>query len=600
MEEIGDNQGITVTYNIIGAIYQEQGNFTEALKFHTLALKLGEENGDKLLQANSFANIGNVYGRQGYYPKALEYHMAGLKILEEIGNKLDIAKSYGNIGNIKALQGYYPEALEYFLIALRTFEEAGDKKSISKSYNNIGNIYQAMGDYTDALNNYYSALKISEEMGNKPGMAISHSLIGTVYLDLENYPEALANFKECKAICEETGDKNLMTSAFLNMGMIYEDQDDLPGALNSYLTALKISEEIGNPSIIATAYTWIGAAYRKTGDYNKARKYLEQGLLLLLGLGLKYEIQEAYSYLTALDSAEGNFSQALEHHKMYTLYKDSLLNEETYNQTSRLKIQYETEKKDREIEILNKENEIKSLQLAKQRIVRNGMIIGMILLVLLGILLFRSFRLKKKLEKQGAIIQERNRISADLHDDIGTGLSKISLLSEMVRSAAKTPEVKKEAEKIADTSKELLQSIGEIIWALNANNDHLENLVAYIRRYAAEYLENSEVKLKINAPSTIPQSPISGESRRNIFFSVKEALHNIIKHAEASMAEVNFSVENRELTVVIRDNGNGIPEGDLNRFGNGIRNMINRMQKINGKFKIENDCGTKITLSLPM
>jgi len=187
-----------------------------------------------------------------------------------------------------------------------------------------------------------------------------------------------------------------------------------------------------------------------------------------------------------------------------------------------------------------------------------------------------------------------------LHEATSRILSKISLLSELVRSAAKTPEAKKEAEKIADTSKELLQSIGEIIWALNANNDHLENLVAYIRRYAAEYFENSEVKLKINAPAIIPQTPVSGEYRRNIFYSVKEALHNIVKHAQATMAEISFSLDNRDLSVVIRDNGTGMPEGELNRFGNGIRNMKSRMEKINGSFVVENDCGTKIKLSVPV
>jgi signal transduction histidine kinase len=309
---------------------------------------------------------------------------------------------------------------------------------------------------------------------------------------------------------------------------------------------------------------------------------------------------DCYRLWAETDSIRGNYRQAFEHYKLYTLYYDSVMTDKNSNQLASLKIQFESENKDKEIQLLNHENDIQALLISKQKLQRNGAIISMAFLLAIGFLLFRSLHLRKKLEKQSAIIQERKRISADLHDDIGTGLSKISLLSELVRSQAKTPAAKKEAEKIADTSKELLQSIGEIIWALNANNDHLENLVSYIRRYAAEYFENSNVDLNISAPDNIPQAPVSGECRRNVFYAVKEAIHNIVKHAQASSAEINITLENSLFSVVIRDNGSGMPEGDLNRFGNGIRNMKNRMEKINGKFKVENDNGTKVTLALPL
>jgi signal transduction histidine kinase len=378
----------------------------------------------------------------------------------------------------------------------------------------------------------------------------------------------------------------------------------------------------------------------------------------------------SYIELSKLDSIEGNFAQALEHYKMHTLYKDSLFNEESNKQTSQLKIQYETEKKDREIELLNKENEIKALQLnqqkvsllasrleaektqsklllmdnnreiqelklaetqkdldrqqaeaevraaemellnkdkeiqgqqlEKQKLLRNGMFAGALLLLLAGLLLFRSFRLRKKLEKQHAIIKERKRIGADLHDDVGSGLSKIILLSELVKKEAKTPETKKEAQKISAISQDLSSNISEIIWALNANNDYVENMLAYIRRYAAEYFENSPVKLKITVPDNIAHIAISSEHRRNVFYTVKEALHNIIKHANAGNAELSFALQNDILTVVIRDDGIGMPQGELNRFGNGLKNMRNRMTSIDGVMNIESHQGTKVTLSLPL
>lgn len=214
-----------------------------------------------------------------------------------------------------------------------------------------------------------------------------------------------------------------------------------------------------------------------------------------------------------------------------------------------------------------------------------------------------SFKLvndyRKKLESkvdeiQGAILEERRRISSELHDDLGTNLSAIAIMSGVMNQ--NLPGDK--AEKISVIAQQSLDKINEIVWSLNPKNDNLENLVAYIRKYAVEYFEPTSIRCIVNLPSEIPDLVIKGEHRRNVFYTVKEALHNIIKHAQATEAELNFTLKNDVLSIVILDNGIGIPPGELNRFGNGIMNMKSRMEKIHGKFLIENDSGTKITLFL--
>ena len=530
--------------------------------------------------------------------------------------------------------------------------------------------YIDISDYEIAMKNAEYALVLADRLKYKKGIADSYNNIGIMHKLQSNYPEALENYLASLKICEEIGDKQGIGFSYTNIGQVYELLDNYPEALKNYLASLKTFEEIGEKEGIAGSYNDLGSINIHLANFQDARKYLEDGLALSKKIGTKSSIQYSYECLSRLDSVEGNFAQSLEHYKMYTLYKDSLLNEESNNQIAQMKIQYETEKKNREIELLNKDNEIKALQLEqqqvsliasqleaeknqseillmnnsmeiqelkmaetqkdlehqqaeaevqaaemellnkdkklqeqqleKQRLVRNGMIAGTALLLLVGFLLFRSFMLRKKLEKQQAITQERKRISADLHDDVGSGLSRIMLLSELVKKVAKTPETRKEAEKISAISQELSSNISEIIWALNSNNDYVENLVAYIRRHAAEYFENSSVNLKITTPGKISHIPISGENRRNIFYTVKEAMHNIIKHAQATEAGLNFIIKNDVLSVVIRDNGKGMPDGELNRFGNGISNMKNRMTAINGHFIIENHQGTKITLTLPV
>jgi signal transduction histidine kinase len=250
--------------------------------------------------------------------------------------------------------------------------------------------------------------------------------------------------------------------------------------------------------------------------------------------------------------------------------------------------------------LIQKETEIKEQNLEKQKLVRNGVIFAVLAIVIGALLYINGRQLKKKLEEQNAIARERRRISSDLGEDVGPGLSEISRLSEIVRINALTPEAKAGAERIASTSKELLSDIREIIWALNSNNDYVESLITYIGRYAEAYFENTDVKLKIIMPAGLPDVPINGESRRNVFYSVKEALHNILKHSGATRAEVIFSVSGGQLTIVLSDNGSGILEGGQNRFGNGLRNMRNRMEAVNGLFTIESNGGAKVTLSLPV
>jgi signal transduction histidine kinase len=360
---------------------------------------------------------------------------------------------------------------------------------------------------------------------------------------------------------------------------------------------LKVRKELGSKSLIGGSYMNIGNVYLEQKKYNESSRYLNKALSIVKEVGAMLGILECYKSLARLDSAQGNFARSLEHYKKYIAARDSVFGEE---KTKKLK-QVEFEQKELVARAeQEKKDDLALKELQRQKLIRNGLIIGMLLFAMVGSLLFRSWKLRKKMEKQHAIIQERMRISADLHDDIGSGLSQISLLSELVRQEVKTPEGKKEAEKIVSTSKNLLESMDEIIWALNANNDYIENLVSFIRRYAMEYFENSIVNLQIEFPENIPEMPISGEHRRNIYFAVKEAMHNIVKHSDATLAEIKFRLENRLFSVSIEDNGKGIPEGELNLFGNGIMNMRNRMKNIHGSCTIENNFGTKITLALPV
>jgi signal transduction histidine kinase len=209
---------------------------------------------------------------------------------------------------------------------------------------------------------------------------------------------------------------------------------------------------------------------------------------------------------------------------------------------------------------------------------------------------------RKEMEKQVAVLaakqDERNRISVDMHDELGSGVTAIRLMSEIVKSKMKDQTLP-EIEKISNSANELLNKMNAIIWTMTSSNDSIENLVAYIRSYAVEFFENTTIDCYFSMPASIPPREISGERRRNIFLSVKEALNNVLKHSQSSVVRINVTVNNR-LIIEIQDDGVGINMEKLRKFGNGLNNMKKRMASIDGEFNIENSDGTRTTFYLTL
>jgi signal transduction histidine kinase len=206
---------------------------------------------------------------------------------------------------------------------------------------------------------------------------------------------------------------------------------------------------------------------------------------------------------------------------------------------------------------------------------------------------------KKEFESQLAVITaqqaERNRISADMHDDLGAGMTTISLYSELAKTKLANNPIP-EIEKISTAANELLNKMNAIIWSMSSSNDSLSNMIAYIRSYAISYFEDTGITCKVTIPDNLPNIEVIGTIRRNVFLVVKEALNNILKHAKASEVNINLTRVEDGLTLFIHDNGLGIDMNNLRQFGNGLKNMKKRMADININFSIENKNGTLITM----
>ncbi len=200
-----------------------------------------------------------------------------------------------------------------------------------------------------------------------------------------------------------------------------------------------------------------------------------------------------------------------------------------------------------------------------------------------------------KLAVLNAQQEERNRISADMHDDLGAGVTAIRLFSELAKRRVGNDSIP-EIAKISSSANELLTNMNTIIWTMNSSNDSFGNMVAYVRSYGIEYFENTGIQCKVEIDKELPEFPVNGEIRRNVFLVVKEALNNILKHSKATEVSLVLKKDAGGISLFIQDNGVGIDFDHLRQFGNGLKNMQQRMIKSGIEFSIENKNGTLITL----
>jgi ligand-binding sensor domain-containing protein/signal transduction histidine kinase len=209
------------------------------------------------------------------------------------------------------------------------------------------------------------------------------------------------------------------------------------------------------------------------------------------------------------------------------------------------------------------------------------------------------------LRQQEALEQERARIARDIHDQLGANLTQVSLLGELVESDRTHPEeVAAHARQISQTALETSRALDEIVWTVNPRNDTLDGLVNYICKYAQEYLAVAGLRYRLEIPPDLPNAPISPEVRHNVFLASKEAVTNVVRHAQASSAWLRLKLKPDRFTLEIQDDGRG-PAGASEaraQTRNGLRNMAKRMEDVGGRFEIgpAPERGTLVRLTAPL
>ncbi|MGN7708041.1 sensor histidine kinase [Chryseobacterium sp. 22543] len=192
--------------------------------------------------------------------------------------------------------------------------------------------------------------------------------------------------------------------------------------------------------------------------------------------------------------------------------------------------------------------------------------------------------LQKELEKQKILEQERERISHDMHDDLGAGISALKLQAEFLKQKAEDGDLQSDIDELLKTSEEMNISMREMLWSLNSGNDTLGSFIDYAILYTGNFLKKTKIVLHSECNDIIAETPVSTEMRRNLFLCLKEAVNNVYKHSHADVLKLSFSQEKNCFSMKISDNGTGIPDDQPK--GNGLRNMKRRMNELSGECNI--------------
>jgi signal transduction histidine kinase len=347
----------------------------------------------------------------------------------------------------------------------------------------------------------------------------------------------------------------------------------------------------GNKPTISDAYQYLGEIYMQEKNYNEAINYLNKALAIINTIDEKTSLSSLYNDLAISHKTTKDFQSAYAYASLDNSLKDSILKTESVKKTTEMGALFNSDKKDKEIALLTKDQKIKELEIKKQSSLMYSFIAGFALMCILFFFVYRNYRIRQKLNLQ----QLRNKIAIDLHDEVGSTLSSIKIFSEIARRHSK--ELTPTLDQIIEYSHKMIESMADIVWSINPENDNFENIIVRMRSFAYELLGAKKIDFQFEADDSLANLKLPMDVRKNLYLIFKEAINNMTKYSQANRALFSISNENNELAMLIRDNGKGF---DINQHtqGNGLKNMKKRASEIGAKIFIESESGNGTTIQL--
>ncbi len=393
----------------VAALLNESKNYftsdaTKALNLATEALNYSKQLGLKKEEGYAYKNIGITYYFQGKYIEALENYNASLDVFKEVNDFVGIANLQNNIGAIYYDRADYAKALEYYLQSLKNAEASGDKLRILSALNNIGGVYSIKpATKQKALEYYLRALDLCKELGSASEMGAVSTNIGEIYFAQNDDAKALYYFNQSlQAYGESEGSLN----AYNALGRLYSREGKYEEASMFHNKALSLAMKLENDLSILQSLMGLANVHVKQGEYQKAIEYFKQAEIPASRAEENDDTKDLYREMSLAYMKTGDYKNAYHYQALFSNLKDTIYNLATDKKLGSLQFDFDLHKKEGEIKLLTKDKELAELSLARQKLTRNAFAIGMVLVFLITLLIYRNYKSKVKTNK---ILDEQNR-----------------------------------------------------------------------------------------------------------------------------------------------------------------------------------------------
>ena len=595
--DLNDSKSISNVYNNIALLYKLDKKFGLALEYYYLALKESQDRNDKLDISSYYSSIAIIYGDLGDYKNSIKYLMLSLEIVKNLDNKDVLASVYNSLGNIYSEISSYEEALDYYLRALDIFKEINQRDGISMVYNNLGIIYQNLNETDKALEYYQKTLQMDIESDYKKGQATALNNIGTVYDNKGDREKALDYYNQALELNKELEIADGIATALNNIGLICLDLGNYEKAYTNLMESIEISKELNDIYSLSNNYNNLANLFLCQKKYSQTQNYLELASELAKKINAKEFMLESYDLYTKLYTEQNNYKKALEYYKLYSDMNDSVVTAQNSRRLAEVKVKFDTDYIESENKILKKDNEIHLLELDRQKNIMKYWIAFSILILVLAILSFNQFRLKKKtnnlLKNKNDQLRDANKklIDSELNlkelnatkdkffsiiaHDLKNPFQSLLGFSEILydrRDQLKREEIFEYSRLIYESSQSLYSLLGNLLqWAkTQLGNTKLspKNINIYESLNDILDLFNlTALNKNINIINLIEKDTYAFVDKHVASSVFSNLISNAIKFTnQGGEIKISCKESNNRLTISVLDNGNGISEENVNKL----------------------------------
>ena len=564
-----DSNKVLLLYNLSREFFNS--DIDRAEKYSNRALFLSERLGYKKGIAMSYNNLGIINYYRAIYNVALTYHDRSLEIMSEIGNRKGMAGSFNNKGAVYTQQGEFALAIEQYLNSIRILEEVNDQEGVGKSYNNIGLVYYLQGNYDQAEDYYSKALEILKPLKNHSVISDIMNNLGIISFEKGEYEESLEyHFKSLDGRAGTNNQRGMATS-YTNIGDVYAAKEVVDKAMEYQKKALEIQEELGDKKGMLSSIQGLARVQSLSGNSDQALKYMEDVISISSEIGAKKELRDAYNEISEIYIRKGDYKKALSFKNRYAQMKDTLFSEQTQEIATNLETKFENEKKTKEIEILQRENEIQELQLGRNRILIISFTISLVLALVSVVLYARTNRDRKKafslLQKQNESIkkqkEEEEVLLKEIHHRVKNNLQVINSLIRL-QCAYTDDQV---ALDLFDECQNRIISMALIHEKMYESHDLSNvNIQEYIAELSQNLLRSYRLHKNVDLDIDVSVKTLTLDTLIPLGLLLNELISNSLKHAflddkEDGVITVKLDRDSSsgKFVLEIGDNGIGLP-----------------------------------------